>query len=166
MHSAPRQPGPDCRIPNWRGSARRQWRPEQDPASRLASTDGISSSRRRISERRSSEVITLIEEKCSGRSGARPARAFVGRADQTRPPHSAVVGEGASSLLLTHHLQAEKGALKRAPAWSREIEARVHDYVAKLAPTVREVGVGEQLGIRLGPAVLAHPASWTSWTDL
>src|SRR6266436_753246 len=32
LHSVPRQPGPDCRIPNWRGSVRRQWRPEQSRA--------------------------------------------------------------------------------------------------------------------------------------
>src|SRR6516225_10460372 len=55
----------------------------------------ISSRRRRISERRSSEVMKLTEARGPGRRGwgAWPARALVGRADQTRPLHSAAVGQ-------------------------------------------------------------------------
>jgi hypothetical protein len=41
----------------------------------------------------------------------------------------------------------ELDTLKRAPAPSSDIEARVRDYVAKLAPAVRGVGVGEHLSI-------------------
>jgi hypothetical protein len=42
---------------------------------------------------------------------------------------------------------AEIDALKRAPAPSEDIEARVCDYVRGLAPKVRGVGVGERLSI-------------------
>jgi hypothetical protein len=42
---------------------------------------------------------------------------------------------------------AELDALKRAPAPSSDIEARVRDYVRGLAPKVRGVGVGERLSI-------------------
>jgi hypothetical protein len=42
---------------------------------------------------------------------------------------------------------AEVDALKRAPAPSEDIEARVCDYVRGLAPKVRGVGVGERLSI-------------------
>ena len=42
---------------------------------------------------------------------------------------------------------AELGALRRAPAPSEDIEARVRDYVRGLMPTVRGVGVGERLSI-------------------
>jgi len=41
----------------------------------------------------------------------------------------------------------EVDALKRAPAPSSDIEARVRDYVRGLAPKVRGVGVGERLSI-------------------
>jgi hypothetical protein len=42
---------------------------------------------------------------------------------------------------------AEIDALRRAPAPSEDIEARVCDYVRGLAPKVRGVGVGERLSI-------------------
>jgi hypothetical protein len=42
---------------------------------------------------------------------------------------------------------AELEALRRAPAPSTDIEARVRDYVRGLAPKVRGVGVGERLSI-------------------
>ena len=42
---------------------------------------------------------------------------------------------------------AEVDALKRAPAPSSDIEARVREYVRGLAPKVRGVGVGERLSI-------------------
>ena len=42
---------------------------------------------------------------------------------------------------------AELDALKRAPAPSSDIEARVRDYVRGLAPKVQGVGVGERLSI-------------------
>jgi hypothetical protein len=42
---------------------------------------------------------------------------------------------------------AELDALKRAPARSSDVEARVRDYVRGLAPKVRGVGVGERLSI-------------------
>jgi hypothetical protein len=42
---------------------------------------------------------------------------------------------------------AELDALRRAPAPSEDIEARVRDYVRGLAPKVRGVGVGERLSI-------------------
>ena len=42
---------------------------------------------------------------------------------------------------------AELEALRRAPAPSEDIEARVRDYVRGLAPKVRGVGVGERLSI-------------------
>src|SRR5262249_5337069 len=42
---------------------------------------------------------------------------------------------------------AEVDALKRAPAPSSDIEARVRDYVRGLAPKVSGVGVGERLSI-------------------
>src|SRR5262249_47645436 len=42
---------------------------------------------------------------------------------------------------------AEVDALKRAPASSSDIEARVREYVTKLAPTVRGIGPGERLSI-------------------
>jgi hypothetical protein len=42
---------------------------------------------------------------------------------------------------------AELDALKRAPAPSSDIEARVRDYVRGLAPKVRGVGVGERLSV-------------------
>jgi hypothetical protein len=42
---------------------------------------------------------------------------------------------------------AELDALRRAPAPSDDIEARVRDYVRGLAPKVRGVGVGERLSI-------------------
>jgi hypothetical protein len=42
---------------------------------------------------------------------------------------------------------AELDALRRAPAPSRDIEARVRDYIRGLAPKVRGVGVGERLSI-------------------
>jgi hypothetical protein len=42
---------------------------------------------------------------------------------------------------------AELEALKRAPAPSSDIEARVRDYVRGLAPKVRGIGVGERLSI-------------------
>jgi hypothetical protein len=42
---------------------------------------------------------------------------------------------------------AQLDALKRAPAPSGDIEARVRDYVRGLAPKVRGVGVGERLSI-------------------
>jgi hypothetical protein len=42
---------------------------------------------------------------------------------------------------------AELAALKRAPAPSEDIEARVRDYVGQLAPTVRDIGPGERLSI-------------------
>jgi hypothetical protein len=41
----------------------------------------------------------------------------------------------------------ELEALRRAPAPSEDIEARVRDYVRGLAPKVRGVGVGERLSI-------------------
>jgi hypothetical protein len=43
--------------------------------------------------------------------------------------------------------RAELDALKRAPAPSSDIEARVREYVAKLAPTVRGIGPGDRLSI-------------------
>ena len=42
---------------------------------------------------------------------------------------------------------AELDALRRAPAPSDDIEARVRNYVRGLAPKVRGVGVGERLSI-------------------
>jgi hypothetical protein len=42
---------------------------------------------------------------------------------------------------------AELEALRRAPAPSEDIEARVRDYVRGLAPKVRGVGVGKRLSI-------------------
>jgi hypothetical protein len=45
----------------------------------------------------------------------------------------------------------EMDRLKRAPAPSTDIEARVRDYVAKLAPTVQGVGADERLSIVWGP---------------
>src|SRR5262249_10468308 len=42
---------------------------------------------------------------------------------------------------------AELDALRRAPAPSDDIEARVQDYLRGLAPKVRGVGVGERLSI-------------------
>jgi len=42
---------------------------------------------------------------------------------------------------------AELDALKRAPAPSSDIEARVRDYVRRFAPKVQGVGVGERLSI-------------------
>jgi len=42
---------------------------------------------------------------------------------------------------------AELDALRRAPAPSEDIEARVRDYVRGLAPKVRGIGVGERLSI-------------------
>jgi hypothetical protein len=42
---------------------------------------------------------------------------------------------------------AELEALRRAPAPSEDIEARVRDYVRGLAPKVRGIGVGERLSI-------------------
>jgi hypothetical protein len=62
-------------------------------SSTWSSLRSISSRRRRISERRSSEVMTLTEERGPAGGGTRPARALVGRADQTRPLYSAAVGE-------------------------------------------------------------------------
>jgi hypothetical protein len=50
------------------------------------------------------EVIAE-EEAPAGLRLARPGP-LVSRANRTQPLHSAVVGEGACSLLLTHHLQA------------------------------------------------------------
>jgi hypothetical protein len=56
------------------------------------------------------QILYLILIVWGGRSPSRiaacPARALVSRADLTQPLHSAVVGEGACSLLLPHHLQA------------------------------------------------------------
>jgi hypothetical protein len=71
-----------------------------------SSLRSISSRRRRIRERLSAEVMAEEEAPSSG-WGAIGDRASVGRADFTQPLHSAVVGEGACSLLLTHHLQAD-----------------------------------------------------------
>src|SRR5260370_27006383 len=47
---------------------------------------------------------------------------LVSRADLTQPLHSAVVGEGACSLLLTHHLQAV--SLSRSDAVPRLVHLR------------------------------------------
>jgi hypothetical protein len=44
-------------------------------------------------------------------------------------------------------IAAEIAALKRAPAPSNDIEARVKDYLRGLAPKVSGVGVGERLSI-------------------
>jgi hypothetical protein len=44
-------------------------------------------------------------------------------------------------------ISAEIDALRRAPAPSEDIEARVRDYVRGLAPKVRGIGVGERLSI-------------------
>jgi DNA repair exonuclease SbcCD ATPase subunit len=44
-------------------------------------------------------------------------------------------------------LSTEIDALKRAPAPSSDIEARVREYIAQLAPSVRGVGIGERLSI-------------------
>src|SRR5262249_55960127 len=52
---------------------------------------------------------------------------------------------------------AELEALRRAPAPSEDVEARVRDYVRGLAPKVRGVGVGERLSI-VWPG--AQSASW------
>jgi hypothetical protein len=50
----------------------------------------------------------------------------------------------------------EVDALKRAPAPSSDIEARVRDYVRGLAPKVRGVGVGERLSI-IWPGAQSSP---------
>jgi len=42
---------------------------------------------------------------------------------------------------------AELEALRRVPAPSKDIEARVRDYVGGLAPKVRGVGIKERLSI-------------------
>jgi hypothetical protein len=43
--------------------------------------------------------------------------------------------------------EKEIAALRRAPAPSSDVEARVRDYVRGLAPKVRRIGVGERLSI-------------------
>jgi hypothetical protein len=54
---------------------------------------------------------------------------------------------------------AEVDALKRAPAPSSDIEARVRDYVRGLAPKMRGVGVGERLSI-VWPGAQSSSGSW------
>jgi hypothetical protein len=56
---------------------------------------------------------------------------------------------------------AELDALRRAPAPSGDIEARVSDYVRGLAPKVRRVGVGERLSI-LGPGAQSLASGYIS----
>jgi len=54
---------------------------------------------------------------------------------------------------------AELDALRRAPAPSDDIEARVQDYLRGLAPKVRGVGVGERLSI-VWPGAQGEPSTY------
>jgi len=69
-------------------------------SSKRSSLRSISSRRRRISEVLEGHDITAARG--PGRRGACPARALVGRADQTRPLHSAVVREVCCFLCFSH----------------------------------------------------------------
>jgi hypothetical protein len=70
-------------------------------SSMWSSLRSISSRRRRISERRSSEVMTSPQQEALA-GGACPARALVGRAELNSALHSAVVGEVCCFLCFSH----------------------------------------------------------------
>ena len=70
-------------------------------SSMWSSLRSISSRRRRISERRSSELMTSPQQEALA-GGACPARALVGRAELNSALHSAVVGEVCCFLCFSH----------------------------------------------------------------
>src|SRR5262249_56711910 len=69
LHSVPRQPGPDCRISDWRGSVRRQRRPEQCPARAVPAgqtiIDQILSAASLLADQQKNLLGTLLQLGCN-----------------------------------------------------------------------------------------------------